>query len=162
MTLTGRPPALQTYGEWSFTPCLVWTMPNNTMLSSSIAFCKLPQYRLATDIWSTPHYCTTMSDKPSVEDNTTKIPSEYRISEKWDKCIENFTLHFSAGLVAGGLTSLVLARMCLRYGSHRVNRLTICLVCVLMDRYGRGTRCVDRLWCRGRSRFQLDNMSIGI
>ncbi|KAI9913334.1 hypothetical protein PsorP6_005480 [Peronosclerospora sorghi] len=38
------------------------------------------------------------------------IPSEYRISEKWDKCIENFTLYFGAGLVAGGLTSLVLAR----------------------------------------------------
>lgn len=39
-----------------------------------------------------------------------EIPSEYRISEKWDKCLENFTLHFTAGLVAGGLTSLVLAR----------------------------------------------------
>ncbi|TMW62813.1 hypothetical protein Poli38472_005431 [Pythium oligandrum] len=39
-----------------------------------------------------------------------EIPSEYRISEKWDKCIENFALHFSAGLVAGGLTSIVLAR----------------------------------------------------
>lgn len=37
-------------------------------------------------------------------------PSEFRISEKWDKCLENFTLHFTAGLVAGGLTSLVLAR----------------------------------------------------
>ncbi|TDH66821.1 hypothetical protein CCR75_002414 [Bremia lactucae] len=37
-------------------------------------------------------------------------PSEYRISEKWDKCLENFTLYFGAGLVAGGLTSLVLAR----------------------------------------------------
>ncbi|CEG48151.1 Protein of unknown function DUF543 [Plasmopara halstedii] len=39
-----------------------------------------------------------------------KIPSEYRISEKWDKCLENFTLYFGAGLVAGGLTSVVLAR----------------------------------------------------
>ncbi|CAH0485226.1 hypothetical protein KXD40_003034 [Peronospora effusa] len=39
-----------------------------------------------------------------------EIPSEYRISEKWDKCLENFTLYFGAGLVAGGLTSLVLAR----------------------------------------------------
>uniref|UniRef100_K3X912 MICOS complex subunit MIC10 n=1 Tax=Globisporangium ultimum (strain ATCC 200006 / CBS 805.95 / DAOM BR144) TaxID=431595 RepID=K3X912_GLOUD len=38
------------------------------------------------------------------------VPSEFRISEKWDKCIENFTLHFAAGLVAGGLTSVVLAR----------------------------------------------------
>ncbi|DAZ93681.1 TPA: hypothetical protein N0F65_008189 [Lagenidium giganteum] len=38
------------------------------------------------------------------------IPSEYKISEKWDKCLENFALHFGAGLVAGGLTSLVLAR----------------------------------------------------
>ncbi|OQR85460.1 hypothetical protein ACHHYP_11790 [Achlya hypogyna] len=38
------------------------------------------------------------------------IPSEYRISEKWDKCIESFVVNFSAGLVAGGLTSLVLAR----------------------------------------------------
>lgn len=38
------------------------------------------------------------------------IPSEYKISEKWDKCLENFTLHFTAGLVAGGLTSLVLSR----------------------------------------------------
>ncbi|KDO34283.1 hypothetical protein SPRG_19101 [Saprolegnia parasitica CBS 223.65] len=40
----------------------------------------------------------------------TEIPSEYRISEKWDKCIESFMVNFSAGLVAGGLTSLVLAR----------------------------------------------------
>ncbi|OQS06619.1 hypothetical protein THRCLA_20334 [Thraustotheca clavata] len=40
----------------------------------------------------------------------TSIPSEYRISEKWDKCIESFVVNFSAGLVAGGLTSLVLAR----------------------------------------------------
>ncbi|KAF1776638.1 Protein of unknown function DUF543 [Phytophthora cactorum] len=40
-----------------------------------------------------------------------EIPSEYRISEKWDKCLENFTLYFGAGLVAGGLSSLVLARM---------------------------------------------------
>ncbi|CAI5744583.1 unnamed protein product [Peronospora destructor] len=39
-----------------------------------------------------------------------EIPSEYRISEKWDKCLENFTLYFGGGLVAGGLTSLVLAR----------------------------------------------------
>ncbi|KAG2787968.1 hypothetical protein JG687_00000684 [Phytophthora cactorum] len=39
-----------------------------------------------------------------------EIPSEYRISEKWDKCLENFTLYFGAGLVAGGLSSLVLAR----------------------------------------------------
>lgn len=42
--------------------------------------------------------------------NAEGVPSEFRISEKWDKCIENFTLHFTAGLVAGGLTSVVLAR----------------------------------------------------
>lgn len=42
--------------------------------------------------------------------NAQGVPSEFRISEKWDKCIENFTLHFAAGLVAGGLTSVVLAR----------------------------------------------------
>ncbi|TYZ63024.1 hypothetical protein PybrP1_004018 [[Pythium] brassicae (nom. inval.)] len=47
-----------------------------------------------------------MSDSSS----SNSVPSEYRISEKWDKCIENFTLHFAAGLVAGGLTSVVLAR----------------------------------------------------
>ncbi|KAG9410404.1 hypothetical protein AC1031_018442 [Aphanomyces cochlioides] len=35
-----------------------------------------------------------------------RTPSEYRISEKWD----NFVVNFSAGLVAGGITSLVLAR----------------------------------------------------
>ncbi|CAH0482637.1 unnamed protein product [Peronospora belbahrii] len=39
-----------------------------------------------------------------------EIPSEYRISEKWDKCLENFALYFTTGLVAGGLTSVVLAR----------------------------------------------------
>uniref|UniRef100_M4B4T3 Uncharacterized protein n=1 Tax=Hyaloperonospora arabidopsidis (strain Emoy2) TaxID=559515 RepID=M4B4T3_HYAAE len=44
-----------------------------------------------------------MSDKK-------EIPSEYRISEKWDKCLENFALYFGTGLMAGGLTSLVLAR----------------------------------------------------
>lgn len=43
-----------------------------------------------------------MSDK--------EIPSEYRISEKWDKCLENFALYFGAGLVAGGVTSIVLSR----------------------------------------------------
>lgn len=48
-----------------------------------------------------------MSDSSS---NSSRVPSEFRISEKWDKCIENFTLHFAAGLVAGGLTSVVLAR----------------------------------------------------
>ncbi|RHY97765.1 hypothetical protein DYB31_001707 [Aphanomyces astaci] len=42
------------------------------------------------------------------KDSTT--PSEYRISEKWDKCVESFVVNFSAGLVAGGVTSLVLAR----------------------------------------------------
>lgn len=49
-----------------------------------------------------------MSDASSSSSNN--VPSEFRISEKWDKCIENFTLHFAAGLVAGGLTSVVLAR----------------------------------------------------
>ncbi|CAK4077760.1 unnamed protein product [Aphanomyces euteiches] len=39
-----------------------------------------------------------------------RTPSEYRISEKWDKCVESFVVNFSAGLVAGGITSLVLAR----------------------------------------------------
>ncbi|KAJ0412910.1 hypothetical protein ATCC90586_002540 [Pythium insidiosum] len=46
----------------------------------------------------------------STSSDASKIPSEYRISEKWDKCLENFALHFTAGLVAGGLTSVVLAR----------------------------------------------------
>lgn len=53
-----------------------------------------------------------------------EIPSEYRISEKWDKCLENFTLHFTAGLVAGGLTSLVLARASLEL----VETIALCSV----------------------------------
>lgn len=53
-----------------------------------------------------------------------EIPSEYRISEKWDKCLENFTLYFGAGLVAGGLPSLVLARTFpRRSGPRRVTKL---------------------------------------
>lgn len=53
-----------------------------------------------------------MNDLESHKANVkSAIPSEYKISEKWDKCFENFLLHFSAGAVAGGLTSLVLARM---------------------------------------------------
>ena len=49
-------------------------------------------------------------ENKSQEKESKEIPSEYRISAKWDKCIENFTLHFSAGLVAAGLTSLVVTR----------------------------------------------------
>lgn len=56
-----------------------------------------------------------------------EIPSEYRISEKWDKCLENFTLHFTAGLVAGGLTSLVLARASLPRPLHK--RAVVWWVC---------------------------------
>jgi inner membrane organizing system protein 1 len=54
-----------------------------------------------------------MSDKSN--NKNASIPSEFKISEKWDKCLENFVLHFSAGLVAGGISSLVLARMCLHF-----------------------------------------------
>ncbi|KAL0582966.1 hypothetical protein ABG067_007099 [Albugo candida] len=58
-----------------------------------------------------------MNDLESHKANVkSAIPSEYKISEKWDKCFENFLLHFSAGAVAGGLTSLVLARSGLARG----------------------------------------------
>ena len=39
-----------------------------------------------------------------------KTPSEKKISAKWDACLENFLINFSVGLVAGGLSSIVVAR----------------------------------------------------
>ncbi|KAF0699361.1 Aste57867_10077 [Aphanomyces stellatus] len=51
----------------------------------------------------------TKVEAPKVATPST-TPSEYRISEKWDKCVESFVVNFSAGLVVGGISSLVLAR----------------------------------------------------
>ncbi|CAM9518318.1 unnamed protein product [Choristocarpus tenellus] len=41
------------------------------------------------------------NDKP-------KVPSEMIISEKWDACLERSLINIGIGLVAGGLTGVVL------------------------------------------------------
>lgn len=99
------------------------------------------------------------------------VPSEFRISEKWDKCIENFTLHFAAGLVAGGLTSVVLARTCSLFVlGYCVLVLTLwCMSCAFVlfvclsggvtSRLWCGSRCVDGLRRGCRCRFELDDVS---
>mmetsp|Transcript_9329 Transcript_9329/g.18191 ORF Transcript_9329/g.18191 Transcript_9329/m.18191 type:complete len:93 (-) Transcript_9329:142-420(-) len=39
-----------------------------------------------------------------------KKPSEYKVSEMWDKCAENFFMRSGTGLIAGGIASVVLFR----------------------------------------------------
>lgn len=38
------------------------------------------------------------------------IPAEMVVSEKWDACLERTLINFGIGIVAGGLTSVVLTR----------------------------------------------------
>ena len=49
----------------------------------------------------------------SGEDRRRGLPSELRISETWDSCIENALIKTTLGLVAGGAVSLILFRLLL-------------------------------------------------
>ncbi|CAM9707227.1 unnamed protein product, partial [Hapterophycus canaliculatus] len=39
-----------------------------------------------------------------------QVPSEFKISEKWDVCLERTVINFGMGVVAAGLASVVLTR----------------------------------------------------
>ena len=41
-----------------------------------------------------------------------KVPSEFKISEKWDVCLERTVINFGMGVVAAGLAGVVLTREC--------------------------------------------------
>lgn len=41
------------------------------------------------------------------------MPSEFKISEKWDVCLERTVINFGMGVVAAGLAGVVLTRECI-------------------------------------------------
>lgn len=41
-----------------------------------------------------------------------QVPSEFKISEKWDVCLERTVINFGMGVVAAGLAGVVLTREC--------------------------------------------------
>lgn len=41
-----------------------------------------------------------------------QVPSEFKISEKWDVCLERTVINFGIGVVAAGLAGVVLTREC--------------------------------------------------
>lgn len=53
-----------------------------------------------------------MSSESKSKDSETKgfIPSELRLSQKWDRAIEGFVIKGAAGFIFAGLASVVLFR----------------------------------------------------
>lgn len=51
-----------------------------------------------------------MSASQNSSTSSAGIPSEYRISKKWDDVIENGVVNVSTGLLVAGLASIVLFR----------------------------------------------------
>ncbi|CAN0251248.1 unnamed protein product [Ectocarpus sp. 8 AP-2014] len=44
------------------------------------------------------------------ENKPKNVPSEFKISEKWDVCLERTVINFGAGVVVAGLAGVVLTR----------------------------------------------------
>ena len=71
-----------------------------------------------------------MSSESKSKDNETKgfIPSELRLSQKWDRAIEGFVIKGAAGLIFAGLASVVLFRklVALLYAAFTSNNAEYC------------------------------------
>lgn len=50
-----------------------------------------------------------------------QVPSEFKISEKWDVCLERTVINFGMGVVAAGLAGVVLTRECIDSVSQRLH-----------------------------------------
>ena len=58
------------------------------------------------------------NSKDSPDDSlVSKIPSELRLTYKWDGCVERALAHTSVGTIAGGLVSVVLFSKCFSFSS---------------------------------------------
>ena len=58
------------------------------------------------------------NSKDSPDDSlVSKIPSELRLTYKWDGCVEMALAHTSVGTSAGGLVSVVLFSKCFSFSS---------------------------------------------
>lgn len=53
---------------------------------------------------------STSSDEKGSNTSSSFIPSELRLSQKWDRAIETFLIRGTAGFVVAGLSSVVLFR----------------------------------------------------
>mmetsp|Transcript_20729 Transcript_20729/g.42136 ORF Transcript_20729/g.42136 Transcript_20729/m.42136 type:complete len:90 (+) Transcript_20729:35-304(+) len=72
---------------------------------------------------------SSMSDK--AKNLSSMIPSEMRLTQKWDFAVENFITRASLGLAFGGIASVVLFRP----GNKRVAFATFCMGIGVGDAY---------------------------